>query len=140
MTVTESPAPAATADTPAVAPVAPGASIDIAHIHTHWKDFVNALRGTGSKGNLDAMLRSACEPVSIDDSILTIGFYHEFHKNYIEDPKYKFLVEKKLREFFGHPYKIRCIVIEASKKTRKSSDTESPVVKAALQRGARLIN
>jgi DNA polymerase-3 subunit gamma/tau len=139
-TISENPASPAALDAPVTAPAAPGALIDIAHIHNHWKDFVNALRGTGSKGNLDAMLRSACEPVSLEDSILTIGFYHDFHKTYIEDPKYKFLVEKKLLEFFGHPYKIRCIVIEGGKKTKKSADTESPVLKAALQRGARLIN
>jgi hypothetical protein len=73
--------------------------------------------------------------------VLTLGFYAEFHKGYIEDQKYRFLVEQKLREVFKHPYKIRCTLIQRSKETaKKNIETESPVVKAALQRGARLIN
>ncbi len=136
----EAQAPLATAEATAAATLAPGASPDITYIRSHWKDFVNALRGTGSKGNLDAFLRSMCEPVSLEDSLLTLGFYASFHKEYIEDPKYKFLVEKKLHEFFGRPYKIRCILVERSNETRKRPEGESRLVKEALQRGAKLIN
>ena len=99
------------------------------------------MRGVGSKGNLDAMLRSACEPLSLKDNVLTLGFYAKFHKEYIEDQKYKFLVEKKLLEFFGKPYKINCVLAEKpDKEVKKSAPTDSPVVKAALKRGAKLIN
>ena len=80
-----------------------------------WKVFINALRGEGSTGNLDAFLRSACEPLSLDDNVLTVGFYHKFHRDYIDDPKYKFLVEKKLREVFNKPYKLQCVIIERKK-------------------------
>ena len=100
---------------------------------------MNALRGEGSTGNLDAFLRSACEPVSVEDNILTVGFYHKFHKEYIEDQKYKFLVEQKLREVFHQPYKLRCIIVERSKDTSIDPKTESPMVKAALDRGAKKI-
>ena len=113
----------------------------IAAVRGKWNDFVKALRGVGSKGNLDAMLRSACEPVSLEDNVLTLGFFAKFHKEYIEDQKYKFLVEKKLLEFFGKPYKINCILTEKpSKELKKSPVTDSPAVKAALQRGAKLID
>jgi DNA polymerase III subunit gamma/tau len=116
------------------------ASDGIAAVRGKWNDFIKALRGVGSKGNLDAMLRSACEPVDLDGNVLTLGFYAAFHKEYIEDQKYKFLVEKKLLEFFGKPYKINCILTEkSSKESKKSSVTDSPAVKAALQRGAKLI-
>jgi DNA polymerase-3 subunit gamma/tau len=137
----ETPASPIVKDASAPDPVAPESVSDIAYIRSRWKDFVKAMRGTGSKGNLDAFLRSSCEPVSIEDGVLTLGFYAEFQRNYIGDPKYKFLVEKKLLEFFGHPYKICCILTERSKeKTKKGPETESPLVKAALQKGARLIN
>jgi DNA polymerase-3 subunit gamma/tau len=116
------------------------ASDGIAAVRGKWNDFIKALRGVGSKGNLDAMLRSACEPVDLDGNVLTLGFYATFHKEYIEDQKYKFLVEKKLLEFFGKPYKINCVLTEKSgKESKKSSVTDSPAVKAALQRGAKLI-
>ena len=132
-------------DTRAPAPTAvespeQGDSPEISDVRNRWREFVNALRGAGSKGNLDAMLRSAAKPMSVENNTLTIGFYHDFHKNYIEDPKYKFLVEKKLHEFFGRSYKIRCILTEPSKETRKRPATESPMLQAALQRGAKLIN
>jgi DNA polymerase-3 subunit gamma/tau len=100
-------------------------------IRSRWKDFVNAMRGEGSKGNLDAFLRSSCEPLSIEDNTLTLGFYHKFHKEYIEDPKYKHLVEKKLHEVFGRSYQVRCVLTAA--KAKAKTEGESPLVKAAKE-------
>ena len=97
------------------------------------------MRGEGSRGNLDAVLRSACEPLTIEDGTLTVGFYHEFHKTYIEDPKYKHLVERKLQEVFGQPYKLRCTTIERRKETKPTVEADSPLVKAALDMGAKII-
>jgi DNA polymerase-3 subunit gamma/tau len=113
---------------------------EIDDVRTRWRDFINTMRGEGSAGNLDARLRSACEPVDIDNDSLVLGFYHDFHKNYIDDPKYRFLVEKKLKEFFGKTYKLRCIVIERKKETAKKPETESRLVQAALERGAKKID
>jgi DNA polymerase-3 subunit gamma/tau len=104
-------------------------SPEMSEIRERWKDFVNSMRGEGSKGNLDAFLRSSCEPLSIENNTLTLGFYHKFHKEYIEDPKYKHLVEKKLHEVFGRSYLVRCILTAAKPKSR----TESPLVKAAKE-------
>jgi len=95
------------------------------------------MRGEGSRGNLDAVLRSACEPLAVEDGTLTIGFYHKFHKEYIEDAKYKHLVEKKLQEVFGQPYKLNCVIIERRKETK----AEIPLVKAAQEiMGAKIID
>ncbi len=117
---------------------------DMDYICSHWKDFVNSMRGTGSKGNLDAFLRSACEPIDVTADTLVVGFYAQFHKDYIDDPKYRFLVEKKLEEFFGQPYKLRCVIVERSiehnKEVKSKTDSESPLVKAALKRGAKKID
>ena len=106
-------------------------SPEIDQLRSRWREFINAMRGEGSKGNLDAVLRSACEPLAIEDNTLVLGFYHEFHKAYIEDPKYKHLVEKKLREIFGQPYQIRCVLTPHSEKTKVK--TEIPLVKAAKE-------
>ena len=112
---------------------------DIDHIRSRWKEFVNTMRGEGSKGNLDAFLRSACEPIAVEDGTLIVGFYHEFHRAYIEDPKYRHLVEKKLCAVFGQPYKLRCIIIESQQKAKQEPEVESPLVQAALDMGARII-
>jgi DNA polymerase-3 subunit gamma/tau len=119
-------APSETVKTPDTMP-----SSEMDDIRDRWKDFVNAMRGEGSKGNLDAFLRSSCEPLSIEDDTLTLGFYHKFHKDYIEDPKYKHLVEKKLREVFGRSYQVRCVLTAA--KAKAKMETESPLVKAAKE-------
>jgi DNA polymerase-3 subunit gamma/tau len=104
---------------------------EMEEIRSRWKDFVNAMRGEGSKGNLDAFLRNSCEPLSIEDNTLTLGFYYKFHKEYIEDPKYKHLVERKLREVFGHSYLVRCVLTPA--KVKAKTEGENPLVKAARE-------
>jgi len=89
---------------------------DIDYIRNHWRDFIKSLHGEGSSGNLDAFLRSACEPVAIEDGAIILGFYYTFHKEKIEDNKYRHLVERKLKEVFGKPYKVSCILYERKKK------------------------
>jgi DNA polymerase-3 subunit gamma/tau len=106
----------------------------IKYIRAHWNDFVETLRGMGSSGNLDAFLRSACEPVAIEDDTLVLGFYFSFHKEKIENPKYRHMVEKKLGERFGTPNKISCILREKTKQRAM----EGHLVKAALEMGGRV--
>jgi DNA polymerase-3 subunit gamma/tau len=128
-------APSEIAETPEVT-----SSPEIESLRGRWKDFVNAMRGEGSKGNLDAFLRSSCEPLAIEDNTLTLGFYHKFHKEYIEDPKYRHLVEKKLREVFGHSYQVRCVLTSPSDEVKARMETESPLVKAAKESyGAKVV-
>jgi DNA polymerase-3 subunit gamma/tau len=113
-------------------------SQDIDYLHSHWKEFINSLRGEGSSGNLDAFLRSACDPVALEDDTLVLGFYYSFHKEKIEDAKYRHLVEKKLKEVFGRPYKIRCILVDSKREVPSQPRTQNPVIKAALEMGARI--
>ncbi len=111
---------------------------DINYVRSHWKEFINSLRGEGSSGNLDAFLRSACDPLAVEDDTLVLGFYYSFHKEKIEDAKYRHLVEKKLREVFGRPYRIRCVLVEHKKSAVSQRQTQNPVIKAALEMGARI--
>lgn len=106
------------------------------HIRQRWSDFVNACRGEGSRGNLDALLRGFCKPIDLQDNTLVLGFYAEFHKSKIEDPKYRRMVERKLREVFGVPYQVRCVLL---KRERKNEAQQNPLIKAALDLGGRII-
>ena len=112
---------------------------DIETIRSRWPELVNALRGVGSKGSLDALLRNACEPVSLEGETLVVGFYYPFHKSKIEDPKYRHLVEKKLNEVFKSSYRIRCDLVKKSEGPPSLSE-HGPLVKAALDMGARIID
>ncbi len=96
-----------------------------------WKEVVAATKGMGSRGNLDALLRSACEPVEVTGDTLVLGFYFDFHKEKIEDPKYRTMVEAKVLEVFGRPYKIRCVMTE-----KKDKKTRGHLFNKALQMGA----
>jgi len=111
---------------------------DFDHLRSRWKEFIRALRGEGSSGNLDAFLRSACDPVALEDDILVLGFYYSFHKEKIEDAKYRHLVERKLKEVFGRPYKIRCVLVDHKREVPSEARTHNPVVKAALEMGAKI--
>ncbi len=104
---------------------------ELVEVKRRWNDFINSLRGEGSRGNLDALLRRSCEPVAMDGETIVLGFYYPFHKEKIENPKYKFLVERKLKDFFSHPYKIKCVLIDK----KRGEIKEDPVIKEALKEG-----
>jgi DNA polymerase-3 subunit gamma/tau len=111
---------------------------DIDYVRSHWREFIRSLRGEGSSGNLDAFLRSACDPLELVEDTLVLGFRYPFHKEKIEDGKYRHLVEKKLKEVFGQPYKVRCILVDSERDVSSQARTENPVIKAALEMGARI--
>jgi DNA polymerase-3 subunit gamma/tau len=113
-------------------------SQDINYLRGRWKEFIKSLRGEGSSGNLDAFLRSACNPIDLEDDTLVLGFRYPFHKEKIEDGKYRHLVERKLKEVFGRPYKIRCILVDSKSEVSSQTRTQNPVIKAALEMGARI--
>jgi DNA polymerase-3 subunit gamma/tau len=133
-------------EVPSEVPVAPDstevpggeAPQDIDYLRSRWREFIESLRGEGSSGNLDAFLRSACDPIALEDDTLVLGFYYSFHKEKIEDAKYRHLVEKKLKEIFGKPYKIRCILVDDKREIPSQARTQNPVVRAALEMGARI--
>ena len=111
---------------------------DIDYLRSRWREFIKSLRGEGSSGNLDAFLRSACDPIALEDDTVVLGFYYSFHKEKIEDTKYRHLVEKKLKEVFGQPYKIRCILVDSKREIPSQTKTQNPVIKAALEMGAKI--
>ena len=136
--VAEPPAVASSTETPITE--VPESSEGIDYIRARWKEFIQSLRGEGSSGSLDAVLRSACEPVSLEDDTLVLGFYHSFHKEKLEDPKYQYLVERKLKEVFGRSYKVKCILVENKRTVLNQPKEQIPLIKAALQMGAEIRN
>jgi DNA polymerase-3 subunit gamma/tau len=112
---------------------------DLPYLKVHWKDFINSMRGEGSGGNLDARLRHACEPVEIKGDNLLLGFYHEFHKKYIDDRKYLHLIEKKLKEVFGHNYTVTCVMMPQEQKSDLKPASSNHLVEAALSLGAKIV-
>jgi len=118
----------------AAAPPSAGPLTEIERVRSQWAEFVDTLRGVGSGGNVDAFLRSACKPEAVEGDTLVLAFYHTFHRDKIEDPKYCRMVEKKLAEKFGNPSKVRCVL----RPKAEQRPTEGHLVKAALEMGGRI--
>jgi len=107
-------------------------------VQARWKEYVDSLRGLGSSGNLDAFLRSACEPVAIEGDVLILRFLYAFHKNKVEEQKYKYIMENQLERFFGRPYKVSCVLQDqGTEKAQPSSAQGGHLVEAAMRMGAR---
>jgi DNA polymerase-3 subunit gamma/tau len=127
-------------------PVAPVAQLDavlpqsmvgnltLDFLQSHWKQVINQFRGMGSTGTLDALLRQACHPISLEGEIVVLEFNSQWHKEKIEDPKYRHMVERKLSELFDTPCQVRCILAERRK------PSQEPMVRAALELGGRVVN
>ncbi len=100
---------------------------------SHWRSVIQSLRGVGSTGNMDALLRSACDPIALEDNTIVLGFYYPFHKEKIEDPKYRRFVEQAISKVFGAEYKVRCVLTPREQKKKTLLD-------AALEMGAEIIS
>ena len=136
-------------DVTAAAPL-PGAAVEeqfegeLGRVRSTWKEYVDSLRGLGTTGNLDAFLRSACEPVALEDDVLVLQFAYEFHKSKIEDPKYCHVVEERLQQFYGRPFRVSC-VLGASEGAPPAPSPSAPasghrperLTEAAVRHGAR---
>ncbi len=130
------PEPVAAAPAPQAQPDAAFVAGDLSldYLQHHWKEIINQFRGMGSTGNLDALLRQACQPIALEGDTLVLGFYNAWHKEKIEDPKYRHMVERKLSELFNAPCQVRCVLTERRK------PSQEPMVRAALELGGRIIN
>jgi len=96
--------------------------VSLKTIQEHWGLFVDSLQGLGSTGNLDAFLRSACEPEAVDKGVLVLRFAHEFHRSKVEDQKYRHIVEEQLESFFGEPLRIECLLSATGGLTERHRD------------------
>jgi DNA polymerase-3 subunit gamma/tau len=112
---------------------------NVEYIRQHWNDFINACRGMGSSGHLDALLRNSCQVADLEGNTLVLDFRHEWHKSKIEDPKYRHQVEVKLQEVFKYPYQVRCTLTTKNRETDRSQKASNPVVEAAIEMGARIV-
>jgi len=81
----------------------------VAELQGRWKDVLAAVRKRSFK--TAAALRSSCEPVKVEDGLVTIAFRYEFHKNMIEDPEHRPIVEQAISLVLGQPYKVRCMLM-----------------------------
>lgn len=112
---------------------------EIEHIRQHWSSFIKSCKGT--IGNIDALLRDACEPMSVEGTALILGFYDRssFQKGKIEDARISKTLSDKLEEVFGTRYNVECITIGEEKRPAPKPWSDNPLVKEAQSHGAKII-
>lgn len=110
---------------------------DLERLVREWKTVLESF-GPNNK-TIQALLRASCEPIAVDNGTVLLGFYYNFHKERIEDPKNRAVVEEVVSRVVGYPCRIRCTLTAREKRNRPSPAIEDPLVKAALsQFGGRI--
>jgi len=73
--------------------------------------------------SVEALLKS-CEPVAVEGEVVVLGFYYPFHKEKIEEPSRKALVEKVISQVMGSPCRVKCVL--SPKGGRRTQVTRKP--------------
>lgn len=117
-------------------PTAAGPAMDAAALKAEWGRVLAEVRPHSRQ--VEAVLRGSCEPLSIEDGVVTIGFYHQFHKGRVEEARNRELVQEAVSRVLGAPHRIRCVLVSRGaspggtgpKPQRKSAPSEAPAVPA----------
>lgn len=72
-----------------------------------WQDILKNIRPHNH--SIEALLR-ACQPLKVSNKTLHLEFYYLFHKEKIEEPKSREIVEKVLSELTGRKMQVKCFL------------------------------
>jgi len=107
------------------------------------------LQATRPRNRAVEALLKGCEPLAVRDDLVTLGFYHAFHKERMGDDKNRVVVEGALADVTGGTYRVKCVMYKGNRQQREH-ETESerreallknPVVNEAIERyGAKVID
>ena len=108
-----------------------------------WSELVKSLsRYKGKRYNIGALLRG-CKGQRIDGETLILSFVHRSHlermQEELDDPLGMKTVSEAVQEWMGTPYQLRLVMAEDNGATGVPSTIQSPLVKAALSIGARIV-
>jgi len=114
----------------------PGAE-EVAFLRGQWLKILTSIRGVDKA--LEALLRD-CEPVSVQENVVTLGFYYPLHREKAEEDKRRGILEEVLGKFLGRPVRVKCVVIPKKKSAPPPrTPAEDPLVKIAVEKlGARV--
>lgn len=132
-------------DEPGVAAGSAGseASAGGLELETVRRDWPAVLEATGQESrSLQGVLRDG-DPVAVEGDVVVLGFMHAFHKERVDDPKNRVIVEKTLSRVLGRPSRVKCVLkdkgeasagrLAATARGRREMAAQDPQVKAALE-------
>nr|MBC7244650.1 DNA polymerase III subunit gamma/tau [Chloroflexota bacterium] len=120
--------------------------ITLAWLQENWG---RLLQATKPRNRMVEALLKSCEPICVEEDLVTLGFYHSFHKERVAEDKHRVVVEEALAELTGRFYRVKCVLYEGDRKGREQQNEverrekllENPVVSEAIKRyGARVVD
>ncbi len=123
----------------------PSVEISSDWLHESWPQILSAVRPYNRMA--EALLRS-CRPLRVEGSVIVIGVLHPFHKDKIEDPRNKDVVEKVLMQLTGIPCRLSCVIQSAGDqgsqsrqgRNRRKAILDDPLVQAARNMGGKVVD
>ena len=109
--VSEAGRPAVKAETPAAKPL-PAAEIpagdELSRLRANLKQLIEEAPPEERKTSALAFLRSGAKVVSVTDNSVTLAFRYAMHKDQIEKPENRHIVENIISRYLGRPCEVRC--------------------------------
>jgi len=135
----ESPAAVAAPAGAATGTPSTATTVDIAWLKENWGRVLQAIRPRSRV--VEALLKS-CEPVSAQGNTITVGFYHGFHKDRMNEDKNRVVVEAALAEVAGQPCVVKFVLYDGNCQEREQQAVadrregllQNPVVREAIKR------
>ena len=108
-----------------------------------WKSLVKMLtRIKGKRFNIGALLRD-CKSPYLEDNTLVLNFLHRSHlermQEELDNPLSQRVMEQHMKQVIGHNYKLKLILHEVASSDNGPIHNNSPLVRAALALGARIV-
>jgi DNA polymerase-3 subunit gamma/tau len=120
--------------------------VDVTWLKNNWGQLLQAIRRRSLP--VEALLKS-CEPVAVQDNVVTLGFYGAWHKERMSEDKNRLIVEEALAEVAGKPYRVKIVLYEGNRQERQRQATadrhdellRNPVVREAIEQfGAKVVD
>lgn len=118
--------PAAAPRPPVQMPVTAPAGTPLYAVQDNWAAILDAVKA--SSRSVEAFLKE-CKPVEADAEMIVLGFHYPFHKDSVDNPKNRALVEECFGRVLAHPVHVRCTL------TPKTAPGGGPAAAPAVKDG-----
>ncbi|MEK7595779.1 MAG: DNA polymerase III subunit gamma/tau [Patescibacteria group bacterium] len=109
-------------------------AVSLTAITDLWGDILREVKPFNH--SVEALLRS-CKPRELKEHTLILEVFYAFHKERLESPKSREIIEKVLQEKFGTPLKVKCVLKSKEGASLTDKNVEEPknkeVSKSALE-------
>lgn len=116
----------------------PSETISVDRLRANWKTILESAPIPLKRSNALALLRNSCQPVAIDNDVVTLEFHFEMHKDNIEKLDNRRIAEEIISNYIGRRVKINC-TFRPREKSGKIKINNNPFVKHIKEYGGRII-